>query len=235
MRTPCCKRRLVVHTDPKNAEYVIAEGGRRKAESFHPEDAGTVELPSAEERHARLADPLARLEHEVGDRGAAREAAAEVAALRAASEARHRDDYARNKAARAQMRGVRKEEQAADARRRQLNLPEHVRLLPEAPGDALRASAVHFGEQRFDANWRKARRGIAGQGIFAAGAVAAAARGGGSARPGAPSVHRKPGGSGSGSGGGSGGGLPVLAAKKRRLEAGVKLKFSDPGAKRPRA
>jgi coiled-coil domain-containing protein 130 len=29
MRTPCCQTALEVHTDPKNAEYVIVSGARR--------------------------------------------------------------------------------------------------------------------------------------------------------------------------------------------------------------
>lgn len=29
MRSPCCKTRIEVHTDPKNAEYVVVAGARR--------------------------------------------------------------------------------------------------------------------------------------------------------------------------------------------------------------
>ena len=30
MTAPCCQQRIVVHTDPKAAEYLVVSGGRRK-------------------------------------------------------------------------------------------------------------------------------------------------------------------------------------------------------------
>lgn len=30
MRSPCCQTRIEVQTDPKNAEYVVVSGARRK-------------------------------------------------------------------------------------------------------------------------------------------------------------------------------------------------------------
>ena len=34
MSAPCCKQRIEIHTDPKNAEYVIVSGAKKKAEAF---------------------------------------------------------------------------------------------------------------------------------------------------------------------------------------------------------
>ena len=31
LRAPCCQSRIEVHTDPKNARYIIVEGAREKA------------------------------------------------------------------------------------------------------------------------------------------------------------------------------------------------------------
>ncbi len=124
-----------------------------------------------------------------------------------------RDDYAINKQLRRQMRGVRKEEQSRDARRRELGLPEHVRLLPEAPGDALRASAQSYGGD-FGGSWKHSRRAIGQQSIFSQGAVAAAARGSGS---GSAGQKKRPAGSSS-----------SAAQKQRRLAPSVKLRLSEP-------
>ena len=33
MRSPCCQTRIEVHTDPKNCEYQIVAGARRKVRS----------------------------------------------------------------------------------------------------------------------------------------------------------------------------------------------------------
>ena len=30
MRAPCCQNRIEIHTDPKNARYIIVEGAREK-------------------------------------------------------------------------------------------------------------------------------------------------------------------------------------------------------------
>lgn len=62
----------------------------RKVESFNAEAAGTLELDSAAERHAVLADPLARLEHVGLDQARASEARAMVGALRRDSTARYK-------------------------------------------------------------------------------------------------------------------------------------------------
>ena len=134
-----------------------------------------------------------------------------------------RDDYALNKALRRQMRGARKEEQAADARRRQLGLPDAVKLLPGTKGDALLASAQHYGGH-FDSAWRHSRRQVAQQSIFSAGAVAAAASARQKKRPG--------GGSGTAAAAAAAAGgaarLGEAAAKQRRLAGNVKLRLSEP-------
>lgn len=134
-----------------------------------------------------------------------------------------RDDYALNKALRRQMRGARKEEQAADSRRRQLGLPDAVKLLPGTKGDALLASAQHYGGH-FDSAWRHSRRQVAQQSIFSAGAVAAAASARQKKRPG--------GGSGTAAAAAAAAGgaarLGEAAAKQRRLAGNVKLRLSEP-------
>ena len=118
------------------------------------------------------------------------------------------------------MRGVRKDEQARDARRAALGLPEHVRLLPEAPSDALQASAQSYGGD-FKGAWKHSRRAIGQESIFAPAAVAAARQ------------HRKrPAGGSSAAaaaaGAGGFGGKPGGSSKQRRLAANVKLRLSEP-------
>ena len=34
MRAPCCQNRIEIHTDPKNARYIIVEGAREKVSGF---------------------------------------------------------------------------------------------------------------------------------------------------------------------------------------------------------
>lgn len=48
MKSPCCQHEIVIHTDPKNTEYVIISGAQRKTEDFDVEDAETLLLPADE-------------------------------------------------------------------------------------------------------------------------------------------------------------------------------------------
>lgn len=51
-------------------------------------------------------------------------------------------------------RSARKDEKSRDARRKELGLPEAVKLLPESAADAEAASLVSFGDARAFANSR---------------------------------------------------------------------------------
>ena len=48
MKSACCQHEIVIHTDPKNTEYVIVSGAQRKTEDFDVEDAETLLLPADE-------------------------------------------------------------------------------------------------------------------------------------------------------------------------------------------
>lgn len=126
------------------------------------------------------------------------------------------------------MRGVRKEEKVRDERRQQLNLPEHVQLLPESKEDALLASAQTYGGD-FRGAWKHSRRAIGRESIFSQGAVAAAAtvaRGKQKKRPAssaAAAAAAAPAGIGKDGWGGG-----AAAQKQRRLAPNVKLRLSNP-------
>jgi coiled-coil domain-containing protein 130 len=57
-----CGCKITIQTDPKNAEYLVTDGARRKIESYDADDAQTIEIPDANERAAISSDPLASLE-----------------------------------------------------------------------------------------------------------------------------------------------------------------------------
>lgn len=48
MKSACCRHEIVIQTDPKNCEYVIISGARRKTEEYEAEDAETLVLPVEE-------------------------------------------------------------------------------------------------------------------------------------------------------------------------------------------
>lgn len=51
MKSACCKHEIVIQTDPKNCEYVIISGARKKIEDYDAEDAETLVLPVDEGKH----------------------------------------------------------------------------------------------------------------------------------------------------------------------------------------
>ncbi|KXZ43532.1 hypothetical protein GPECTOR_88g475 [Gonium pectorale] len=59
-----CGCRITIQTDPKNAEYLVVEGARKKEETYSAADAEVIELPDEEERERRRRDPLYRLEYQ---------------------------------------------------------------------------------------------------------------------------------------------------------------------------
>ncbi|XP_040997213.1 coiled-coil domain-containing protein 130-like [Juglans microcarpa x Juglans regia] len=162
MKSACCKHEIVIQTDPKNCEYVIISGAQRKTEDFDIEDAETFELPADEER-GKLADPFYRLEHQEEDLQKKKEAEPVLVRLQRVSDARHSDDYALNKALRAQLRNQKKRvaEEEAVSRKRGLG----IRLLPASEEDAASAAHVKFSF-KFDKNTKDKRALIKAAPIF---------------------------------------------------------------------
>ncbi|KAJ4839852.1 hypothetical protein Tsubulata_030152 [Turnera subulata] len=155
MKSPCCKHEIVIQTDPKNCAYVIISGAEKKNEEFDVEDAETLELPADEER-GKLADPFYRLEHQEQDLQKKKEAEPVLVRLQRVSDARHSDDYALNKALRAQLRSQKKRVAEEEASSRKLGLG--LRLLPVSGEDSAAAAHVKF-PSKFDRN-RKDKRAL---------------------------------------------------------------------------
>lgn len=162
MKSACCKHEIVIQTDPKNCEYVIIKGARRKIEEFDSEDAETLALPADEER-GKLVDPFYRLEHQEEDLKKKKEAEPVLLRLQRVSDARHADDYAINKALRARLRSQKKRvaEEESVARKRGLA----IRLLPASEEDNATVSRVKFST-KFEENRKMKRALISTSSIF---------------------------------------------------------------------
>ena len=215
MRAPCCKQRIEVHTDPRNAAYVVVSGGRQKIEGGGEGEDGRVTVdPKAE---GRPTDPISLLESAEDDKNRALEDRSTIVTLQEESSWRFRSDADNNRDLRKAMRSARGEEAARERRREQLGLPEHVTLAPETRVDRLRAAAVDFGAGGYKHKqaWKQDRKRIASSSIFSGGAVAAAKSAG------KRSAHQVS------------AGLPKQVLQKaRRMEGGVKIRLSNPEGKK---
>ncbi|XP_074309558.1 uncharacterized protein LOC141644041 [Silene latifolia] len=162
MKSACCQHEIVINTDPKNCEYVIIKGARKKVEEYEADDAETLALP-ADEVKGKLVDPFYRLEHQEEDLKKKKEAEPVLVRLQRVSDARHGDDYSANKALRARLRGQKKRvvEEENAARRKGLA----IRLLPPSAEDAATASHVKFAT-KFNENRKLKRALIATSSIF---------------------------------------------------------------------
>ncbi|KAG7673695.1 hypothetical protein Ndes2526B_g02848 [Nannochloris sp. 'desiccata'] len=225
MRAPCCKQHIEIHTDPRNADYVVVSGGRKKAEAAGDDEAGgrvSVD-PRAE---TRPTDPIALLETKEEDKQKATNDRDVLYSLHEQSSSRFRSDVDNNRELRRAMRSARKEEQGRDHRRTQLGLPEHITLAPETNMDRLRAAAVDFGggglnsshggASRHSRAWKHDRKRIASSSIFVGSAVVAAAAGKSSQKRAIPQSGKSYSTS-----------LQKIN-KSQRLDSRTKLKLSEP-------
>lgn len=162
MKAPCCGQEIVIQTDPKNTLYIIMSGAKEKTVTYDEVDAETTLLPEKEDR-GKLADPFYKLEHEGEDTAKAKKQAPLLVRLQEASDMKHYDSYARNKALRAQLRAQKKRVAAEEVEAQKLGLG--IRLLPPSKEDSERAASVKFAN-KFGLNQRAKRAEIQASSIF---------------------------------------------------------------------
>ncbi len=146
---------LVIQTDPKNSDYVVASGGRRKVETYDEAAAGVEHLSTDSER-ARLAeDPFYRLEHAGRDTAVMNEAKPRLTQLIELRDQQRADDYSTSQLLRKRHRSRKKQEQAAAAAQASSATPL-IPLLPETGEDSRRAALVKF-KRKLPNNFEKSR------------------------------------------------------------------------------
>ncbi|KAL9263949.1 putative splicing factor YJU2B [Drosera capensis] len=162
MKSACCKHVIVIQTDPKNCEYVIISGARKKTEEYDNEDAETMALPADEER-GKLVDPFYRLEHQEEDLKKKKEAEPVLVRLQGASNARHTDDHAIDKALRARLRSQKQRVAEEELASKKMGLS--IRLLPASDEYTPVAAHTKF-HHKFETNEKDKRALIKAGSIF---------------------------------------------------------------------
>ncbi|KAI8847213.1 CWC16 protein [Chytridium lagenaria] len=92
MKCHLCPNFIEIHTDPKNTEYVIASGAKKREEDFTPEDSETMAFDDAETKD-RLQDPMYKLEHAQEDARKAKDAVPLISQLQESSEKYWKDPF----------------------------------------------------------------------------------------------------------------------------------------------
>jgi len=161
-----CHHELIITTDPKNTEYALTQGLVRYCMDYNAEDAGTVELMSADERAKIAADPFTNLEYKKKKEQKAAEDKPIIAALHQMADDRWDRDYEANRALRRNFRGQKKDIKAQEVQRELDVARAGVPLLPISMEDRLAATRVDFSGLRAGAHQQKKRAALMSGSIF---------------------------------------------------------------------
>ena len=99
----------VIQTDPKNSDYVVASGGRRKVETYDEKAAGVERLSTDSERVRLAEDPFYKLEHAGRDNAVMNEAKPRLTQLMELRDQQRADDYSTSQLLRKRHRARKKQ------------------------------------------------------------------------------------------------------------------------------
>ncbi len=145
-----CGGWIEVRTDPKNTEYVVVEGGRRRDEGREKVLEGEIDMGASEAERARLEKDGAfgAVEKKVVDKRALLGQGKRLEELEERSRRDWEDPYQRSRALRKEFRVERKvrKEGAERGERLQEKFSLGVEMVEEREEDAVRARFIEFGK-----------------------------------------------------------------------------------------
>jgi coiled-coil domain-containing protein 130 len=151
MKHTVCGGIIEIRTDPKNSEYVVTKGGRKR--DYGPEEDGPREsllgtVVSAEEKERRAADPFASLEGRVEEGVTVKSENEWVERLKEDVDRNWDDVWTANRRLRKTFRNEKQVLQATERNREELaeRLGLSIEVLDEVKEDSQRAALVSYGE-----------------------------------------------------------------------------------------
>ncbi|KAG0188688.1 hypothetical protein DFQ28_004503 [Apophysomyces sp. BC1034] len=146
MKCHLCSNWIEIHTDPKNAEYVVVSGARKKVEEWEPEDSEAIRLKDDDTKEKLETDAMFRLEHGIKDKKAFDETVPVLTQIQQLNESQWKDPYARSQELRRKFRVAKKKDKAIEQETERLRDKNslHIALLPESPRDAVEARLVEY-------------------------------------------------------------------------------------------
>lgn len=133
-----CDNHLDIHTDPKNSDFIVASGGKKKVQESQDiaEDAGLPRILSKSDRE-QAADPFSQLEHAFDDKEKGKAQLPVLHDILEVAERRYGDSVANNRLARSLHRVERKKAEALENEAKSRGLG--MKLLPTTSEDELEA------------------------------------------------------------------------------------------------
>ncbi|KAK4187183.1 hypothetical protein QBC35DRAFT_499239 [Podospora australis] len=151
LKHPSCGGEIEIRTDPKNTDYVVVSGARRRDTPAGDSDdlissGGVIILTDREKAESREAS-FGKLEKTIADREQLLTAKVRIDELQETSERQWDDPYSQNRRLRAAFRVGRREREAASIRTESLQekMGLGIELLPESQDDTRRAALIEFG------------------------------------------------------------------------------------------
>nr|CAH8869304.1 unnamed protein product [Trichobilharzia regenti] len=147
---PChlCAGTIIMQTDPKNFQYLILEGARRKVQQWDPKENEQIVTADHSEKKQLATDAMYHLEHDVADKKKATDAVPIIQELQS-DRTVYQDDFALNQIARKKFREAKKLSQEImikdKALLNRLSLSgSEVELLPEIDEDTTMAKVIQL-------------------------------------------------------------------------------------------
>ncbi|KAJ3238677.1 hypothetical protein HDU81_007415 [Chytriomyces hyalinus] len=175
MKCHLCSSWMEIHTDPKNAVYVIISGARKREEEYDPEDNETLALKDKEEAE-KLLNPMYKLENTNKDVLKAKEAGSAVSELMEYNNRMWKDPFSASQKIRSKFRAEKKireaEAQDSAAVRDKHNLLLHV--LAPTKEDEIISKTIEYGvKQTEQSSKNQLRNAVLSKSIFTSGASSA--------------------------------------------------------------
>ncbi|KAJ3217072.1 hypothetical protein HDU67_008541 [Dinochytrium kinnereticum] len=145
MKCHLCPSYIEIHTDPKNTEYVIVSGAKKREEEFDAKDNETMELNDDEEKK-RMQDPMYKLEHAQEDVRKAKDSVPLISQLQESSDRLWKDPFTLSQQLRRKFRAEKKVRELA-AKEAESIRDKHgllLDILPASIEDAVQAKQISF-------------------------------------------------------------------------------------------
>ncbi|KAL4236251.1 hypothetical protein ACF0H5_004638 [Mactra antiquata] len=168
MKCHLCDNYFEIQTDPKNHDYVILEGARRKEQRWDPKENEQIETEDKAVQKKMVTDPMFKLEHGSDDIQKGKKALHKITSLETRRE-EWKDDYILNKIAREKFRNEKKAIKTETERdgelleKSSLDIP----LVKETEDDIKLAGLMKYRTvESFDEKQAQKRRDIEFQSFF---------------------------------------------------------------------
>ncbi|CAM0140835.1 unnamed protein product [Umbelopsis sp. WA50703] len=148
MKCHLCNNWIEIHTNPKDAQYMVVSGARQKVEEWEPEDSEVIRLKDDALMEKMASDAFFKLEHDVQDEKKASETVPVLTQLQRLNDSQWSDPYTLSQQLRRKFRDQKKLDKAKQEKTDQLRdkMSLNIDLLDENPEDEIKAKLTEFND-----------------------------------------------------------------------------------------